>query len=674
MGPKCAKTRVLGTGVVVPKTCARILVWIVASLTLSASLRAQPASPTSVEVIGAPLHPHVLPREPAVSGSVVRRERLEAPGLDAADVLRREAGVEVTQVGGFGSAATASLRGATAEQTPVYLAGIRLNDEVGGAVDLSTVPLWVIDHVEIYRGNSPKFVDELGIGGAILFEPKRPEPGTSGMGVGLGSFGSRSGFAWAGAGSETAATLVGLAATHADNNYSFADNRGTLFVAGDDRVGRQTNSDVSVLDGWLLQRLELARNVQMNVVANVTAREQGVPRLALLPSERARARYERVLAGISTSARFGGKQQHQLTLASSFISANSVYDDPAFELFLMAPRVENSGQRAAQKVAVRLELGPRIHWDAALDAAVDRLERRDGDVELSGASALTTRLANGIEYELARDWFVSPLVAFSCRQVAGSSVCEQGEPVGRVSISRRTVAFTSYASAGRYVRFPSLGEVYGTGLLVRGNSHLMPERGITAELGVRAQQVWSGSRIWADAAIYSRQADRLVSYVRNAQRYLVPINVSEAQLRGLESSLGAELGPHFETDFSLTLLDARDTTPDRQLKNDILPFHSRMVGVLAVEGRSNAHSPGWIDRTSARASLLYQSSRYADPAGLVVIPEQQSLDLEVGQGFSGEAVKARARVANVFDTERFDSVGYPLPLRSVFVTMEIMLK
>jgi vitamin B12 transporter len=284
------------------------------------------------------------------------------------------------------------------------------------------------------------------------------------------------------------------------------------------------------------------------------------------------------------------------------------------------------------------------------------------------------RGATGVDYEFAKSWFLSPLGAVSCRRVLGTQGSDGLEPVGRFAVSRRTEAFTTYASAARYVRFPSLGEVHGVGLLVRGNPHLLPESGVSGEIGSRLQLGTHGFRFWADADVYSRGAQRLVSYVRNAQGYLIPINVQAARVQGVEMSAGADLGEHFSTDISLTLLDARDRTPNRRLTNDLLPFHSRLVGALGIEAHTNAHLPGTIDRTLLRVNALHQSSRYGDPAGLVVIPQQSTMDVEVEQGFWGDALTARGRVANLLGSKRFDRVGYPLPLRSFFVSMEMSIK
>ncbi len=129
-----------------------------------------------VRVQGDPLRDPVGPKDAAVAGSVVTRDRLAGPGLEAQDVLRTQPGVAVTESGGFGAPATAAIRGATAQDTPVYLAGVRVNDDVGGTAELSLVPLWLIDRVEVYRGNAPVEADRLAPGGAIFFEPRRLAP------------------------------------------------------------------------------------------------------------------------------------------------------------------------------------------------------------------------------------------------------------------------------------------------------------------------------------------------------------------------------------------------------------------------------------------------------------------------------------------------------------------
>jgi len=78
-----------------------------------------------------------------------------------------------------------------------------------------------------------------------------------------------------------------------------------------------------------------------------------------------------------------------------------------------------------------------------------------------------------------------------------------------------------------------------------------------------------------------------------------------------------------------------------------------------------------VTRAALGARLVYQSSRYADPAGQAVIPEQASLDVDAAvEGLGGAAV-LRGRVSDLLDSPRFDVVGFPLPGRSAFVSLEL---
>lgn len=625
------------------------------------------ATPIELEVRGTRPHPHATPNPDALSTTVIPRERLRAPGLSAADALRRESGVEVIQYGGFGSPATAAIRGCTAAQTPVYLGGIRLNDEVAGATDLSTVPLWLIERIEVYRGNAPVALDQFGIGGAIAFEPIKPQKTQASVGAIAGSLGTAGGYALSAQRTAHRTTLVGAALLHTQNDYSFDDNRGTLFVPQDDRQSRQKNADLSLLDAWALNRFSLPGGAQVDVLSNVVQREQGVPRLALVPSEKSRARYQRLLLGVRASTPFGSEGEHQLELATSFLSGRSVYEDPAYELVLLVPHLEVSGRRAAQRASARVQVSPWVAWTSTLDLSVDQLLREDGQRSTLRAQAHTGRVATSFSIQPIPELFFLPVVGVTCRSaIEHGEICDQYEPVGRIAVAYRARSLQVFSGVGRYVRFPTLSELHGGGVLVRGNPHLDSETGLSVDLGARFRDSVGSLDLWADLAAYSRRADRLIGYVRSSQGYLVPMNVQAARVGGLEASGGAELRKRVGLDLALSVADPQDVTEGRRAENSILPFHSRFKAAFGGSLR--------IDGFRARVSLLHSSGRYADPAGLIVIPGQTSFDLELEQSFLSDALQARVRVANLLDAPRFDVVGYPQPGRTAFVALEARLR
>ena len=219
---------------------------------------------------------------------------------------------------------------------------------------------------------------------------------------------------------------------------------------------------------------------------------------------------------------------------------------------------------------------------------------------------------------------------------------------------------------------PTLGELYGTTGAVRGNPNLVPETGVSADVGVRAYGSSSGPKIldgsYLDVFGYLRGASDLVAYRRSALGYVTPYNVGRARIAGLEALAGLRPLPFLLLELSGTLLDPRNTSPERPV-NDFLPYQARLVTSPRVEASFKKPLRG-IDRVRFSAIYFFESERYADPAGLVVIPAQSSLDLEGELAVLGEHLATRLRVSNVLNQPRVDLIGYPLPGRAAYVTLE----
>ncbi|HEX6271801.1 MAG TPA: TonB-dependent receptor plug domain-containing protein, partial [Polyangiaceae bacterium] len=352
------------------RAAARLVASATALAVVMALAPARADAPAEVEVRGAPVSPASAPKDSGVAASTVRRDELAGPGRSAADALRGEVGLSLAETGGLGAAATASVRGATAAETPVYLAGVRINDDVAGAADLSTLPLWLIDRVEIYRGNAPLEADRFGIGGAIFFEPIRPREPISGVGALVGSYGSRAAHAFAATGGEEHSLLVGARLEGADNDYTFVNDQGTLFEPGDDRTERLQNADATGLDLWALGSARVGAG-STDLVLNRFEREQGVPRLALVPTQSSRQRTERTLASIGGKAPFG--ESGAFDARTSLLVTSATLDDPRAELSLGTTRLRLAGERVTQELGARFAVSDAVLLRLAFDGGPERL-------------------------------------------------------------------------------------------------------------------------------------------------------------------------------------------------------------------------------------------------------------------------------------------------------------
>lgn len=618
-------------------------------------------------------------RDEAAASSQIRGTALEGAGLSTPEVLRRETGVTVTETGGYGALSTAAIRGATAAQTSVFLAGLRLNDDLTGDADLSRVPLWMIGRIEVYRGAVPLEADPWGIGGAIFFDPRVPRRTEAAVSTTVGSFGTRALEGRVAVGDERAAALVGLRAAHAKNDYRFVDDRGTRFDSADDVERRRANSDVDDLDMWALGRLRIGEHTRLVLTSNELAREQGVPGLAVAEAKATRGRTRRSLHGLELAHQCG--EGCSFTGAAGFIRTSSAYDDPLLELAGGKRRSLLEGMRGEASSRLELHQG---NLDGGLHLRVSReslttsaftLERHEEERRRDG---LRLAARAGVQSEL----FGHATVMGSLeRQGTSGGDADDTRTYGavRVSLTRSLGIGIASLNLGSYYRAPTLGELYGYSGVVRGNEGLLPERGRTIDVGIRLTKLpslraSSGTTVLrAEFAgfLFARDADDLVAFKRSSLGYVTPYNLGAARAQGAELEMRADVMDRASLSAGLTLFDGHDTT--RKVGNDLLPFRARFKSSLLAEVRMGG--PRWMGVAKTTASLVhvFESSRYADPEGLVVIPAQATLDAALTLAFLGDHTSLDFRVRNVLDAQRFDTVGFVLPGRAFFATMEMFL-
>jgi len=121
--------------------------------------------------------------------SVISSADIAASGAhDLAAVIADQSGVVVNDYGTQGATKSVSLRGSTSSQVLVLLDGTRLNSSRDGMVDFSTIPLEIIDRVEILRGGASTMYGTGAIGGVINIITKKAEKPAISLSVTNGSF------------------------------------------------------------------------------------------------------------------------------------------------------------------------------------------------------------------------------------------------------------------------------------------------------------------------------------------------------------------------------------------------------------------------------------------------------------------------------------------------------
>lgn len=632
-------------------------------------------TPIEVTVAGQAL----LPRssaDPTAATTVLEGDDLRTPGESTAEALSRAPGVQIARSGAAGELATASLRGATTAQTPIYLAGVRLNDDVTGTADLATVPLFWMRRAEVWRGASPAWVERPGLAGAVLLDPELPSRTRVGASAGVGSFGQR--FAWLGGsfGDRRAAAAFAIRGDAATNDFSYVDDGGTRFDEGDDAVRTRPNADLRSGDAWALGRLAAGRRTALTMILNGFLREQGVTGLAVVPARAARATTRRQLAAVTSRTACGPAGDVDACLVEVRTSAlRTSYElaDPLGELNFGADAQVTRGRRFTEdaRVVVRvldvltLAGGGGLSLEGidvtpiGLEGLVARrtAARAHGEVVIAPSDGVDLRASAAVSNDATRGGGTSSEVTAPVVRAAGRV---QAEPWLAI-----------LGSVARTVRVPTLGETFGASAVLRGNPDLRPERGVGGELGARLDGDGGPDlRASLEALVFGRVADDLVVYRRTSLGGVRPFNVAQALVVGAEAAGALDVLRHVRAEIAATVMDPRDTTAAPG-ERDLLPYLARLVVAPSLE--VYAEDPideVPIERAALAGRLVYRGERVADQAGLIVLPSQAWLDVEATVSLADERLALRARLANVLDDDATDTLGLPLPGRSVHVAAE----
>ncbi|WP_374584335.1 TonB-dependent receptor domain-containing protein [Ideonella dechloratans] len=195
--------------------------------------------------------------------TVITAEDIRQSGVaSVTDLLRTLGGVEITQNGGLGSSSSVFIRGANSDHTVVLVDGVRIGSATLGTAAFESIPLALIERIEVLPGPSSSLYGSDAIGGVIQIFTKsaKRSPGAS-IALTAGSHDLRqataSYAAALGQGTQLSLGLNylstdGINATTPDNTYNYNPDRdGLLQRSGQLRLTQQINADHEVGVQWL---------------------------------------------------------------------------------------------------------------------------------------------------------------------------------------------------------------------------------------------------------------------------------------------------------------------------------------------------------------------------------------------------------------------------------------
>jgi vitamin B12 transporter len=573
-------------------------------------------TPPEVVVTGSrePLAPERLAADVVVIGADTLRDTT-ADSL--ADLLRREAGVQISRSGAPGQSTGLFIRGSSSQQSVVLVDGVRVGSATLGFAALEALSLATAERVEVLRGPGSSLYGADAVGGVVQIVTPRGGGGNRFTGrAAIGGYGSSE---WS-AGFAGSAGALDIAAALASERSD-----GVSALRPGDAFGNHNPDD----DGYRLDTAQLrlgltpAAGHRIGLVllrSRLDSQYDGSEFLSPDYAQDASADFRRQLDTEVAALDWRG------TLAPGLVAtarASRSVDDSL-----------DGGSVKERYRTEREQLAAQLAWQTgALGQLVAAIEHDDDQARASTYSGDVGRRNTAGVLELTGSggpWSWQADVRL-----------DDSSDFGRVTTGRLgggwrwAPGWALRALAGTTFRAPSFNDLYFPGY---GVPALEPERGRSIEAGVS----WQGRAGEASATVYRNRVTDLIGYEPDRSRcpadpaydFGCAANVTSATLQGATLAATHRAGA-LRLKAQYDWLDAIDDA-----SGEALPRRAEHQGTLGADVTAGAWA--WA------ASVLYLGTR---PDGGKALAAETTLDLSATWRIAGPW-SLQAKLLNATDEDR----------------------
>ena len=647
--------------------CVALAIGILLFCVALPSLADEPAELGEIHVAGETKAESI--EAPSSFVTVIRPERENTTFESVADLIATSPGVTERSLGGMGQFSTVSIRGSSPEQVSVFLDGIKLNTASGGAFDFSTIPIDIIDRIEVIRGGGTAQFGADAIGGVINIVTKSARKG-------------RRIEAFAGGGSFTTFKLgstyseqfkrdsltVSWSHFQSKGDYTFKTNSvrlsGGPAVGGGQTFTRIHNGFLSesLLTNW---KHKFSDQISLNFLNDFFFTDRQVPgteeETTLLYPTNPLAAKDRIFRN-TTGQNLNIDPFFTKPLSFTWGATNNLNVD----IFKDAtPAIGNPINVKTTNDSV----GSFLRWLAFLDhGKVNQTITLRYDYlydYLTDSSPLTNAILTGTKTRHTNSIFIQDEVAFFddkliilpvFRYEDASDFPDDISYKGGVKI--QPIKWVSLkANFERSFRYPSFNELYFPDQgYIRGNPDLKKEQAWNLDAGIDVKTKYVGAEI----AYFQNWIDNSILFVPISATTIEPVNTFQVSTKGLEAAISIDPIKYFHLDANYTYLDAHYTSNNNQLpgrpKHE---FNARLE--LAYDWKKNIGA-------TLFSNFNYKSQVPLNQANSVFLAARSKIDLGLNFRFL-KYYYLTFQAKNITNVQIYDARGFPLPRRSFFATL-----
>ncbi|WP_020533230.1 TonB-dependent receptor [Flexithrix dorotheae] len=651
-----------------------------------------------------------------ISMKAIRNQSLEIN-----TILDQTAGVRVRKAGGLGSRADYSVNGLGGKSIRFFIDGVPM-DYFGSSYSVNTIPISLIDRIEIYKGIVPIELSNDALGGAINLITKKSYDNAVELSYSFGSFNTHRASLLANYRNKDSGATVRLSAfyNYSDNDYQiwgddvYATDPETYTVQRGIKVRRfhdafaskAVKTDIGFTnkkfaDQFFLGLLysDLDKELQHGSTMEVPYGEATYSQNVIVP--------------------YLVYQKHDLikgfdlNLFSSLSQLSRSQVDTSRNIYNWYGEIEGTRTLGGERVRTLNELNERVFLNRV--NLVYRINEQH-QIGFNSIVSLLNRTENDPLITQKNDGYWSPqkfkktsmgllfqsemlqkklntsvfLKAFHFNADIKTSEIIQGVPnyfteytssgslgfgfAGSYQLTSHLRITTSFEKANR---LPEANEVLGDGLMVSSTSSLRPETSYNANLGFNLQLFAAQeNRLKLSANAFYRDVFDLIQQWQYDLGAFVYINFDEVRMSGLD----AKLEYWYKSKFSLTQtfshLNPIIKSDFDELGNNNITQGSRLPNTPFLQLNTNArlnfknlfqaNSKIFIYWTIAYVGAFHRYPEIIGEFNKDIIPAQLVNDCGFGYTFPNQKLSLSLDFNNIFNEQVFDNYAIQNAGRSAY--------
>jgi iron complex outermembrane receptor protein len=215
----------------------------------------------------------------------------------------------------------------------------------------------------------------------------------------------------------------------------------------------------------------------------------------------------------------------------------------------------------------------------------------------------------------------------------------------------------------QYNRIPSFFELFGDRGFFVSNYELKKETGVNFDTGIEINKKIERGNIdgfSANVTYFQSSIDDLITRVYDARGIGKSVNISNADIKGVELGCKLDVFKYFRLTGNATLQDPVNHSKIKGFDGKKLPgqFQRKYLGMAEVN----------YNQWKLFAEYSVNSGMYYDTANLLKAEDQENVNTGISRLFNNWLVSFEAR--NITDNQYEDYNGYPMPGISYFLKVK----